>query len=103
MTPSSIRDAKFAEIYGSLTGLRSQVYYALQTHGPQTTLRLAELSGISPWTVRPRVCELCKIGLARLCGDKRGIEGVYEFVPLAAAVDAAAAAATPRDEQMALL
>jgi predicted ArsR family transcriptional regulator len=84
MTPADIRDMNWKQIEDSLTGVRQSVYNALAATGPCTTLQLADRSGISPFTVRPRVTELCELGLAE-CVGKDGREGLYRAVPMFAA------------------
>lgn len=67
-------------------GVRMEVYRLLQKHGPETTRQLALRSGVhSVLTVRPRMTELCQLGLARCVGrqhDLAGSEGIYEAIPL---------------------
>jgi predicted transcriptional regulator len=81
MNPSEIRDMNWQQIQDALTGARQSVYNALAATGPCTTLQLAERSGISAFTVRPRVTELFELGLAKLVG-KEGREGIYQAVDL---------------------
>lgn len=84
MNPSDFRNATFDYILGTLNGARARVYELLLRHGPCTTLQLAEHSEtLSLLTVRPRVTELCQLGLARLAPEQpRGTEGVYQAVLL---------------------
>lgn len=81
MNPADIRDMNWQQIQDALTGVRQSVYNALTSLGPCTTLSLAQRSGISPFTVRPRVTELCELGLAA-CVGKDGREGIYQATPL---------------------
>lgn len=84
MNATDFRDATFEQILGTLHGARRDVYDLLLRHGPCTTMQLAERSDrLSVLTVRPRVTELCQLGLAKLADDQpRGTEGVYEAVPI---------------------
>jgi predicted ArsR family transcriptional regulator len=77
MRPVDIRNATFDELRGALGELREAVLRALEAHGPCTTRRLAEASGIDLLTVRPRVTELVQMGAAELAGAERRREGVY--------------------------
>lgn len=76
MNATEIRDLNWHDIQAQVTGLRETVYAALLLHGPCTTRQLAEASGISILTVRPRVTELCDLGFA-LCTGREAKEGVY--------------------------
>ena len=72
------RFATWEKIQRRLDGLRGVVYEALLRHGPCTTRELAERSGLSILTVRPRVTELIQAGVATLAdGDAPGNEGIY--------------------------
>jgi len=85
--PADIRNANWSEIQQCLAGARLAVHNALSVIGPCTTMTLAEKSGISAFTVRPRVTELCELGFAELSG-KQGREGIYRAVtPQAAALN----------------
>jgi hypothetical protein len=95
MNPSEIRDMNWQQIQDALTGARQSVYNALAATGPCTTLQLAERSGISAFTVRPRVTELCEMCLAE-CVGKDGREGIYQAVPVFAARNNHAARQQPR-------
>lgn len=67
-------------------GIRMEVYRLLRQHGPCTTRELALKSGaLSVLTIRPRMTELCQLGLARCVGrhkDPISSEGVFESVSL---------------------
>jgi hypothetical protein len=78
--PTDIRNANWDEIRDCLAGVRLAVHNALSVLGPCTTMALAEKSGITPFTVRPRVTELCELGFAELCG-RDGREGIYRAIP----------------------
>jgi hypothetical protein len=84
MKPVDIRNETWADIAARVDGDRRAVYDGLTRHGPATTRALAAAMGWDPFNVRPRVTELCQIGLARLAGRRRR-EGVYMTVPLAVA------------------
>lgn len=83
MKPEAYRDMTFEEIKGHLVEDRLATYQSLTIWGPVTTRRLAEFMRRDILTVRPRVTELCQMGLARLA-DKAGSgrEGLYVAVPL---------------------
>ena len=77
MKPIDLRDATFAGLSREfLTGARLTLYRDLLERGPSTTRALAERTGISIFTVRPRVTELAQIGLVKL-GEAAGREGIY--------------------------
>lgn len=76
MNATEIRDLNWHDIQAQVTGLRASVHAALLRHGPCTTRQLAEASGLSILTVRPRVTELSELGFA-LCTGREGKEGVY--------------------------
>ncbi len=78
-TPADIRDANFKEIATRLTGSRLAVHRALLLYGPCTTMALAARAGISIFNVRPRVTELCELGLAELHGTAAR-EGIYRAI-----------------------
>jgi hypothetical protein len=81
-TAASLRDAWWREIRGKLNGTRVAVYRALATAGePLTTDAIADRSGISLLTVRPRVTELCQVGLAEFV-DRTGHHGRYRAIPI---------------------
>lgn len=81
MNPMDIRDLVWADIQGRLEGDRAAVYRNLLFFGASTTRALATRMGMDAFSVRPRVTELCQLGLARL-QQRSGREGVYEAVPL---------------------
>jgi predicted transcriptional regulator len=83
MTPSAaIALDNWQRIQEKLQGLREEVYRAMLKAGPQTTLGIAAASNLSLLTVRPRVTELCELGLAEFAG-RLGREGIYRAIPLA--------------------
>ena len=77
MKPTDFRDATFESIKTGLNESRLKVLTLWQSLGPATTKQLAEKSGASILTVRPRTSDLCKLGLVILANDERGTEGVY--------------------------
>ena len=78
MNAVDYRNATWELIQGRLAGLRLTTYQALLRHGPCTTRELAERSGMSILTVRPRVTELIDLGWAALADeDAPGNEGIY--------------------------
>ena len=81
MKPIDLRNALWAEIQGMLAGDRLLVHAILLRHGACTTRQLATVAEMDPFSVRPRVTELCQLGLAELV-DKDGHEGVYQAVTI---------------------
>ena len=84
-TPSEFRDETWAAVAGRLHGMRSYLYTELTCRGPLTTRQVAYETGVELLTVRPRICELVKMGLAELAPEHlqtQGTEGVYQAVPL---------------------
>jgi hypothetical protein len=81
MKPIEIRNENWNSIKGRLSGQRQQVYEALICHGCATTKQLADRSGISLLTLRPRLTELCQLGIAE-CIGRDGHDGRYRAVPL---------------------
>lgn len=62
MKPIDFRNATFTDLQERISGQREAVLRAWQQHGPCTTEELAERSGISILTLRPRTTELYQIG-----------------------------------------
>jgi len=81
MKPIDLRNATWADIQERLTGDRMDVHTDLARRGPLTTRQLARAMERDILMVRPRVTELCQLGLVRLSG-RDGNEGVYEAIPL---------------------
>lgn len=79
MTPTDFRNLTFADLKSrGLDGLRGRVLAAWIAHGPCTTKELAEKSGISILTLRPRTTELLELGLVRLADRQTSKgEGTY--------------------------
>jgi DNA-binding Lrp family transcriptional regulator len=78
-----IRNLNWREIQARLGGVREMLWRDLMDRGPGTTLELAERSGVSAWTVRPRVTELVAMGFAVAAGARRRgrvREGIYAGV-----------------------
>jgi DNA-binding Lrp family transcriptional regulator len=72
------RNATFASIQASLSGIREQVYHAFTKHGPGTTREISIKAGISILTLRPRTTELVQLGFIEvLGGSDDGREAVY--------------------------
>lgn len=77
-----MRNAWWREIRGKLNGKRVAVYRVLATaREPLTTDAIAQRAGISLLTVRPRVTELCQVGLVEFV-DREGHHGRYRAVSL---------------------
>lgn len=81
MKAIDFRNATFNQVLNKMRGKREQVYDALKAYGPCTTEHLSAESGLSLLTLRPRMTELCQLGLAKCVGGKGG-EGIYEAVPV---------------------
>ena len=75
MKPVDYRNETFAGIKGRLFGQRLAVYEAWKQFGPCTTAQLAERSGLSILTLRPRTTELFQLGLVICTGGHS--EGIY--------------------------
>ena len=85
MKPIDLRNLTWRDIQSHITDDLWRVHTAWRDYGPGTTREIAERSGVSIFTLRPRTCDLVKLCLVVLA-DKRGGEGVYSYVePVAAA------------------
>lgn len=82
MKTTDPRDLTWQELRDQLAGLREQVWDWLVSSGPATTSTIAEGTGLSILTVRPRVCELAALGFVE-CIGREGREGVYRAVTIA--------------------
>lgn len=102
MTTTDIRNELHVHIRPSVRAFQGIVWELLGQHGPCTTRQLAERSGISIFTVRPRVTELLELGMVELAG-REGREGVYRQVELTAVQSDLNAEAAARGEQRLLL
>lgn len=60
------RNATYHDLLQSLSGKREETLRAWRTHGPCTTEALAERSGLSILSLRPRTTELCQMGFVVL-------------------------------------
>ena len=81
MTPIDYRNETFAAVQSRISGQRAAVLSAWLKHGPATTAELAERSGLSILTLRPRTTELCELGFVRLADvQKAKGEGTYTAV-----------------------
>jgi hypothetical protein len=83
MKTTDVRNHSFDRIQGALCGLRAAVHAAWERHGPCTTQELAQRSGLSLLSLRPRTTELCELGLVELVGEERGACGIYRARTLA--------------------
>jgi hypothetical protein len=104
MTAAQIRDMSWATVRRHLVGPRVTVYEWLLANGPATTMAIAAGTRINLLTVRPRVTELCHMGLAALAGDcrRRNHEGIYAAIPMTQAEAKRAAPAPAPQTQLAL-
>lgn len=83
MKPTDLRNATWREALGHVTEDMLRVHAAWLAHGPGTTRQVAERSGISLLTLRPRTTDLYKLGLVELVDAKLGTrssEGIYRFI-----------------------
>lgn len=81
MKPVDFRNETWEDVLKRVQGDRMLVYGSLSRLGPCTTRKLAELMGWDLLNVRPRVTELCQIGLAITAGGLHG-EGLYQAVTM---------------------
>lgn len=79
---NDLRSPHFAEIMATITGNRLAVWDQLHAAGRAgaTGSELAECMGWTVLSVRPRLCELRKAGLAEETGERRNGEHVFRFV-----------------------
>lgn len=66
MKPIDFRNATFEQVQLRIEGQRAAVMRAWHAHGPGTTKQLAEASGLSILTLRPRTTELVELGFVVL-------------------------------------
>lgn len=78
MKPIDFRNATYADLQERLTGLRQAVFNAWLRYGPCSTEHLAEVSGISVLTLRPRTTELVQLGFVRLA-DRQPEKGTGTY------------------------
>jgi predicted transcriptional regulator len=91
MKSTDYRDMTFQDLQAHLVDDRMRVYTALVVWGPCTTRQLAKFMAADILSVRPRVTELCQMGVAveaEVSAEKRRAdgaarEGYYEAIPLA--------------------
>jgi hypothetical protein len=81
MKPTDFRNAAWRDVLTHVQGDMLRVHDAWLRHGPGTTEEVAQKSGISIFTFRPRTTDLTKLGLVALVPDQkvRPGGGVYEF------------------------
>lgn len=79
MKPIDYRNESFEQVSARLGGLRATVFAAWEQYGPCSTEDLAERSGISVLTVRPRTTDLYQMGFVVLASDgpRGGHGGIY--------------------------
>jgi hypothetical protein len=78
MKPVDFRNATFSELESRIAGMREAVLGAWRRQGPGTTAEIAEKSGLSILTLRPRTTELFELGFIMLTPEQpsKG-EGCY--------------------------
>ena len=78
MKPIDLRNATWLDVQAHITEDLVRVHLAYQAHGPGTTREIAQKSGISLFTFRPRTTDLYKLGLVVLV-DTVAAEGIYAY------------------------
>jgi hypothetical protein len=87
MKPIDYRNETWEQVRERVDAMRMLVYRASGIHGACTTRELSRKSGIDLLTLRPRVTELCQLGLIELASPEQpGREGIYQQVPWAVAM-----------------
>jgi len=81
LKPTDYRNLTWREVLTHLTEDMVRVHLAWQAFGPGTTREVAQRSGISLLTLRPRTTDLGKLGLVTLAGGKGTEGGIYAYVP----------------------
>lgn len=66
MKPVDYRNATFHDLLKTVSGKREETLRAWRDHGPCTTEELADRSGLSILTLRPRTTELYQLGFVML-------------------------------------
>jgi hypothetical protein len=81
MKAADFRNATWSEVLTHVQGDMLRVHEAWRRHGPGTTEEVAQRSGISIFTFRPRTTDLGKLGLVALVAGQPVSTGggVYEF------------------------
>ena len=80
MKPTDLRNLCWRDVLTHVTEDMVRVHLAWQAHGPGTTREVAQRSGISLLTFRPRTTDLHALGLVELVGDKGAEGGIYAHV-----------------------
>ncbi len=81
MKPAAMRNLNWAEVQAHVSDDLRRVHAAWQKFGPGTTRAVAERSGISLLTLRPRTTDLYQLGLVDCIGQAEGRkESVFEYV-----------------------
>ncbi len=76
MKPTDLRNATWRDVLTHLTEDLVRVHLAWQAHGPGTTREIAQKSGISLLTLRPRTTDLYKLGMVVLV-ETEANNGIY--------------------------
>lgn len=66
--PEYVRNKAFTEILPHLSERQQRVYDIIHRSGPCSTEAIAEILGVYPHTITPRVKELRELGLIELAG-----------------------------------
>jgi hypothetical protein len=78
MNPEAIRNLNWHQMQDLLDGQLRQVLDAWRRHGPATTARCAELSGIPLLNLRPRTSDLVDLFLVQCIGRAGKEGGIYQ-------------------------
>lgn len=82
MKPIDCRNETWKDVMLRLNRKRARAYEVARMFGPGTTEGMAAKAECSLWSLRPRICELCQMGLVEIIGTVGGREGIYRVVPL---------------------
>lgn len=91
---NAVKREQLKRLDHKLRGMRLEIYRSWRLFGPKTTKELADRTGLSLLTLRPRTTELLQLGLLKQLGMLDG-EGVYEAVDVDAAAQRLADLAAP--------
>jgi hypothetical protein len=78
LRPAQLRNLTWKEVRVHVSDDMQRVHRAWAEHGPGTTREVADKSGLSLLTLRPRTTDLYQVGMVE-CVDRRGGQGVYAY------------------------
>lgn len=99
MRAVDFRNFTWAQVREHIGDDMRRVHEAWRAHGPGTTRQVAERSGISLLTLRPRTTDLYHLGMVEITGWD-GSAGVYQHVSETAASVAQKWKQEPRPQQV---